>query len=366
MEIVITPELAILVVLILLSAFIALYFFFGQDTKQLSNNILGLFFLDAGFDFLMYLLKFQEIIDVRTSNLVDFALFGIGNNLLYFYTKSILVERYRLLSEHVTHILPLFMGILLSLGLLIWYDKFGDLLTQISFFLGILMTIIYLAYSLVLIRKYEVSVKNAFSSPLWHRVGWLKFIIYLTIIFYVFPITWGFFERFTQINPDVQVMRMFAGTITITYFLIILWKVLTFASKTRQIPKSEFRNRETINALSSSQEEEILRELKDYFRNEQPFLNSDISLKQLSEHMGISARQISQAINNKGQNFYEYINSYRIEYAKEQLQTKSKAESTISEIMYSAGFNSKSSFHTAFKKSTGMTPSEYRKSTILV
>ncbi|MGC9366431.1 MAG: helix-turn-helix domain-containing protein [bacterium] len=60
------------------------------------------------------------------------------------------------------------------------------------------------------------------------------------------------------------------------------------------------------------------------------------------------------------QNFFNFVNSYRIEEVKKMLVDEVNSDRTILEIMYECGFNSKSSFNSVFKKQTGLTPSQYR------
>jgi AraC-like DNA-binding protein len=90
------------------------------------------------------------------------------------------------------------------------------------------------------------------------------------------------------------------------------------------------------------------------------YLQSDLSLPKLSQACGFSKHYISQAINeNMGMNFFEYVNSLRIEEAKALLK-RSKEELTVIEIAYQVGYNNKVSFNKAFKNFTGLTPTEYR------
>jgi AraC-like DNA-binding protein len=86
-------------------------------------------------------------------------------------------------------------------------------------------------------------------------------------------------------------------------------------------------------------------------------------LMDLAEQVSIPYRALSEVINNKlKQNFYDFINSYRIHESKKLLSEKTERLKTILEVLYEVGYNSKSSFNSAFKKFTGMTPTEYRKS----
>ncbi len=75
--------------------------------------------------------------------------------------------------------------------------------------------------------------------------------------------------------------------------------------------------------------------------------------------MGIPSYQLSQFLNdNLGKSFTEFINSHRIEEAKKLIQ--SNLEYTLDAIGSESGFNSKSTFYGAFKRTMGMTPRTYR------
>ena len=93
-----------------------------------------------------------------------------------------------------------------------------------------------------------------------------------------------------------------------------------------------------------------------------PYLNPSLSLYKLADEISISPKHLSQIINSTfEQNFYQYINSYRIEVCKEILSDKTQNYINILAIAFEVGFNSKNSFNSAFKKHTGVTPTEFRK-----
>jgi AraC-like DNA-binding protein len=86
-------------------------------------------------------------------------------------------------------------------------------------------------------------------------------------------------------------------------------------------------------------------------------------LPQLAEQLGLSPNYLSQVINERlEQNFFDFINWYRIEEAKHRLASPVGERDNIITLALDAGFNSKSAFYTAFKKHTAMTPSQYKKS----
>ena len=96
--------------------------------------------------------------------------------------------------------------------------------------------------------------------------------------------------------------------------------------------------------------------------NEKPFLNTSLTVKDLSKEIKIPARELSVLINHKlGMHFFDFVNSYRIKNAMQLLTDPKSKKVTVLEILYEVGFNSKSSFNTAFKKHTGFTPTAYRK-----
>lgn len=95
---------------------------------------------------------------------------------------------------------------------------------------------------------------------------------------------------------------------------------------------------------------------------EQAFLNEEISIPQISEELSIPKHLLSMTINIEfGENFSAYVNRYRIRYAELLLKNPDKLEESILMIAYLSGFQSKASFHRAFKSLNGLTPKEYRK-----
>ena len=105
-----------------------------------------------------------------------------------------------------------------------------------------------------------------------------------------------------------------------------------------------------------------MEKLRLYMIEKEPFINSELSLQDLSFQLKMPPRTLSSIINNQiGQHFFDFVNEYRIDKAKELLKNVSNNKLTIQQIFYDVGFNSKSSFNTAFKKQTGVTPTEFKK-----
>ncbi len=132
------------------------------------------------------------------------------------------------------------------------------------------------------------------------------------------------------------------------------------------INKSTFFNQKPIkkyekSSLTDEIQENTLEKLQTLMKAEKPFLSSSFSLPSLAQKLAVSQHHLSQILNESlGQSFFEFTAQYRIEEAKVLLKNSANAHLKIEEIAERVGYNSKSAFNTAFKKITGMTPSEYK------
>lgn len=112
------------------------------------------------------------------------------------------------------------------------------------------------------------------------------------------------------------------------------------------------------SALTSDMADRLKRKLRAAMADDKLHRDPNLSLWVLARHIGASSNYISQTLNEDiGQSFFDFVNGYRIAQAQVLLQDTDK---TVLEITYEVGFNSRSSFYTAFKKVTGQTPTAYR------
>ncbi len=108
--------------------------------------------------------------------------------------------------------------------------------------------------------------------------------------------------------------------------------------------------------------EESKTELLVLMETKKPFLDCELSLVKLAEMMEVSTHILSYIINNGlDENFYQFVNRYRIEEAKKLLLNPQMNHFNLIGIAYEVGFNSKTVFNTTFKKYTEKTPSEFKK-----
>jgi len=117
------------------------------------------------------------------------------------------------------------------------------------------------------------------------------------------------------------------------------------------------------SSLSEENKDDILKKIKHEMEQGSYFTNSLASLSGLARQINESPHHVSQVINEKmNRNFFEMLAFYRVEHAKKLIRQDKKGKITVEELAELVGYNSKSSFNSAFKKYSSKTPSEYRKS----
>jgi AraC-like DNA-binding protein len=156
----------------------------------------------------------------------------------------------------------------------------------------------------------------------------------------------------------------------IIFISSVLMKALRFPeifSVMEEKNGSPYRNQAELSryqgsTLSEEERKRMIENLNLHMRTKRPWLEPELSLDELSAQMAIKPKMLSQLINEMlNQNFFDFVNRYRIEEAKRLLTNPADKKITVLEILYEVGFNSKSSFNTLFKKYTGLTPSEFKK-----
>ena len=117
------------------------------------------------------------------------------------------------------------------------------------------------------------------------------------------------------------------------------------------------------SGLKDSQASHYARLLVDSMEQQKAWKDTELSIAGLSFLTGIPKHHITQTLNEyMGKNFYTFVNEYRAEYAKYLISSKQHANWSFVAIAFESGFNSKTAFNVFFKKYTGQTPSEYRRS----
>jgi AraC-like DNA-binding protein len=117
------------------------------------------------------------------------------------------------------------------------------------------------------------------------------------------------------------------------------------------------------HGASADERLELLTRLRACMEQEKPWLDPKITQAKLAERMAMPAYKLSLALQQEtGQHFNEYINRYRIAYAKQLLRDPARQRDTMYAIALDSGFASEAPFYAAFKKMTGLSPAAWRAS----
>jgi AraC-like DNA-binding protein len=123
------------------------------------------------------------------------------------------------------------------------------------------------------------------------------------------------------------------------------------------------RNKYAKSGLNCEQLLDYKDRLEQIMQSQQAYLRPDLTLPKLAATVNCSINHLSQVINSGfGMSFFDYLNQYRIDYAKVLLSRCDSQSKAILNIAFTVGFNSNSAFYAAFKKCVGQTPAQYRRS----
>lgn len=253
---------------------------------------------------------------------------------LYLYGLTILEKKKTLSDKYYLHFIPF----VCFLFLIPFVPRNGRFESLWNYGLVVLFLLIYLALSFALLYRNRLKA----SKPVlqWYR----------TILLGAALIWFYYLGNLFDFTP-----HYISGPIFYT-FLIYSFTYL-------------FLNRHKFNLekyshskLDKDSSKKLFQRIEVLFEVEEIFLEDGISLHTISEKLATKARDISQAINeNQQQNFYEFVNHYRIDKAEMLLKDVKHRNEKIATIAYEVGFGNVTSFNVAFKKKTGLTPSAYRK-----
>ena len=218
--------------------------------------------------------------------------------------------------------------------------------------------VLILINAILKVRKYDLNLKNNYAEISAFSFKWIN-----TLLFFMFGI-WILFARPTVYELITKVpSNDYYYPMWISTSILIYW--IGYSAYTRRnrvvadlfIPEKQSKQTEL-----SAKTEVYYHELINLMNGEKPFLNPDLNLQMLAEKLDISSGYLSQIINrNEDKNFFDFINTYRVNTFKEMIGKDEYNHLSILGIAFEAGFKSKSTFNLSFKKITGTTPSAFKK-----
>jgi len=270
--------------------------------------------------------------------------------LYYLYVNSACYYNFKLHKKHLLHALPfLFFFCLFSIsGISKQNYRVFNIFSIIQYYCYIIAVFLTL-------RNFRRLYQENYSSNHHLTYKWLMQTTVLFLIGNIFVLIRGFANESSSVHTYLYTFTSLFVLFIISWFVLnALYRPNLFAGINKDLVPVK-----SVNELK--EEPEQLKNLLQFMETEKPYLDDKLTLQKLAEQFNLPEKQLSLLINQQtGKHFFDFINEFRINDAK--ILLKEKSQLTVLEVLYEVGFNSKSSFYTAFKKETNLTPTDYRKS----
>ncbi len=291
----------------------------------------------------------------------------------YFYARSLISADMSFSKKYLLHLIPfvifyLYMLFPFYLRSGAYKIAFFEMLEQsgptpaLSFFSWVVLFqgIIYMGLTFNLLKKHSANIKEEFSSLEQINLDWLRRITVITMIVYIVGVVIELVQTFDPTTPFQGLVPIAIATLIYVMGYLGLRQPEIFSgaasAETKELKKYER------SGLTKEKSQQIHQRLRDLMEKKKVYTDSTLKLSQLARMVSTSPNYLSQVINEeRDQNFYDFVNWFRIEETKRLIVDPAHQEETLLSIAYSVGFNSKSAFNSAFKKNTGMTPSQFKK-----
>lgn len=307
---------------------------------------------------------------------------------LYLYVRALTEEHFRVDRKLLAHGLVFVPAILWLLWRLV-AEEAGDLASARLLwdesrhpFIKFLASGLSIGYALMALRKlalYQQRLAQTVSRLQARSLSWLRYLI----IFIVLERCLFLLKELLQlvgavaIDPQFDIALALSLNLAVIYLITLgglrqptiftpnLLKALAPeqppAMSSPDDPVSDSRAKYQRSGLDDDQLNLLWDELQRFINENKPYINNDLTLAELAEQTGIKRHDLSQVINSRGgQNFYEFINDFRIAAARQLLLDPERGKLKMLDLAMEVGFNSQSTFYSHFKRRVGMAPRQYR------
>ena len=235
-----------------------------------------------------------------------------------------------------------------------WYSNyFINAILLIYFF-------ILLPISWKKLNTYQKQLLNNFSFIEDKSLDWIRKII-LIIFVILFVLIALLISRIYF--PTYELTFSYLLNLLISALICFITFRFTVNQKFYLVPDFQDKNDNiSLSKPLSEKADEHYQLLLNLMTQEKLYQDAELNMDTLSAKVQLSKGYLSKIINQKeGKNFYDFVNYFRVEEVKNNLNNPDYAHYSILGIGLAAGFKSKSTFNTVFKKMTKMTPSVYKK-----
>jgi AraC-like DNA-binding protein len=290
-------------------------------------------------------------------------IFAFGPS-LYFYILSITRSQPSTWQKFLGHYSLFFIQFFLRSALLIFllttdnqvvalfFDQWQSLIAEP---LSWIFTSVYIFWAWQAVKEFnEIKAKEKTHKPL--IIKWLKtFLVFANFI----VCFWAFSLIGNNFLPEIAHFSYYYPT---EILLVVMMYWLGFTTYHQIYLLSYYADNEALISKNFTDSEiaNYLQMLKNAMEKEQLYLDNELTVNKLANHLKINAKTVSAVLNQQlKKGFNEFVNEYRVAEVKKQLLSTDNQHLTLSGIAYEAGFNSQATFQRVFKNIVGMTPSEY-------
>lgn len=312
------------------------------------------------------------LLDIKLISRASFFLYYYFPNallsppLMYCYIRTYLYPERKISNSEYLLFLPfvLFMIANVSYKIAVFskysdpaFYNFIEALPMTAEFLGIVFTQIVLIYLFFKVYKYK---KKLVPENTIDGLNWLKWIL---ASLFLLTIVWIYEMVMVVItNKDRAFYFLWIGMSIMIYWLGHLG-IYKFGIQQERKDLRNFNSRSKSFSVAVKHRNEHIVAIEKLIVEEKRYLEASLNLDSIADELHLSKSHLSRLINSElHMSFTDYVNSLRVEEAKSYLQRPEFSEYTLIAIGLEAGFNSKTTFNNSFKKCTGLTPSEFRKS----
>ncbi len=310
---------------------------------------------------------------------------------LWFYIEGITAEKpWKLNRKQIRHFVLLWPALIFAVMIMLlpkdmYTDIFIDdidvvaplaIATAISLLIMVMLWLgqcVYIVYRIIYrLVDYRKQLKNMFSNHDDKSLNWMNWLLFIAISTWLFSLATVFSSNlFDNFLFNIRTESLLS--------LLLVWSLAHFGlqqkpgligySENESVDIAVRNNDDNVeisspmkyqrSALDNEQSNRIADKINNIMSKEALYLDSNLSLQKLANHLAISPNYISQTLNETlCTNFFDFINKWRIEAAKPKILAN---QDSVLTIALEVGFNARSSFYKAFKQETGQTPSEFRK-----
>ncbi len=296
---------------------------------------------------------------------------------LYFYAKAYVSDAFKFRKVDLWHLLPF---VLYNLAMLPFYSQTAayklhydqEVLAggapwaaMVALVAKTLAIPVYLVWTLILLRNHRRNIARYFSDIEKIDLRWLQYLVWSMVGVWGFALLSAVIKFRTHFQDTFHSEQYIFSAATLWVFGLGYYglkQTPVFNNAVIRDQPREVAETPRNNKLSPEETAQYRQRLMTHMEKEQPYLQSRLTLHQLAGELDLPAQALSELLNDTlEQNFFQFVNHYRVEEVKQRLQDPKYRNLTILGIALECGFNSKAAFNRIFKEYTGLTPSAYMK-----